>query len=200
MSLDTLLIRAKSLYRDRQRIALATLMIVFALTFYAFYVPGIYSISDTMPDWFSGGWALSYELVYSFNTVGFFLAFALMVFAYGFWSWAFLPSPATAYTLSVLKGVFGANVTIRQSIGKRFHLIMETGAEVNIKCRIKQQGTDDWFVYRLQSMEMSSPNLESIALRHGFSVNERKIVSWVSHDELHSRSLLLLKAIQLAAA
>lgn len=198
--MDTLLLRAKGLYRDRQRIALATLMIVFTITFYAFYVPGIYSLTDEIPSWISGGWAEGFELVYSFNTVGFFLAFALMVFAYGFWSWAFLPSPASVFTLGVIKGVFGPDVRIKQSIGKRFHLTTSEGVEIDLKCRIRQHGTDDWFVYRIQSMPLESPHLSSIALRHGFSVKEGKIASWVSHDELHSRSLLLLKAIHLASS
>ncbi|MBN2229015.1 MAG: hypothetical protein JW779_05430 [Candidatus Thorarchaeota archaeon] len=200
MSLDTLLVRAKGLYKDRQRIALATFMIVFALTFYAFYVPGIYSLTDEIPSWFSGGWAQGFELVYSFNTVGFFFAFALMAFAYAFWSWAFLPSPATIYTIGVLKGVFGSDIHMKQSIGKRFHLTTREGIEIDVKCRIKQHGTDDWFVYRIQSMPLSSPKLDSIALRHGFSNKAGRIASWVSYDELHSRSLLLLKAIQLASA
>ncbi len=196
--MDSLLVRAKGLYKDRQRIALATLMIVFTVTFYAFYIPGIYSLTDEIPSWFSGGWAQGFELVYSFNTIGFFLAFALMAFAYAFWSWAFLPSPASVFTMGVIKGVFGSDVRVKQTIGKRFHLTTSDGIEIDVKCRIKQHGTDDWFVYRLQSMPLSSPQLESIALRHGFSMVNGKIASWVSHDELHSRSVLLLKAIQLA--
>ncbi len=200
MSLDTLLNRALALYKDRQKIALATLMIVFTITFYIFYVPtGIIGISNEVPPWFSGGWAQGFQIVYSFNTLGFMIAFSIMVFAYLFWSWAFLPSPATAYTLSVLRGVFGRHANIRQSIGKRFSLTLEDGTAVNITCRIKQRGTDDWFIYRLVSSELASPELENIALRHGFSVSNHRISSWISNDELHSRGMLFLTAIMLAS-
>jgi hypothetical protein len=199
MSLDTLLDRALALYKDRQKIALATLLIVFTITFYIFYVPtGIIGISNEIPPWVSGGWAQGFQIVYSFNTVGFMVAFALMAFAYAFWSWAFLPSPATAYTVAVLRGVFGQHAEIRQSIGKRFSIVLDNGATVNITCRIKQQGTDDWFAYRLVSSELTSPDLENIALRHGFSVSGGKISSWISNDELHSRGMLFLTAIMLA--
>ena len=197
--MDSLLISAKGLYKDRQRIALATLMIVFSIALYAFYTPGIYSISSDFPDWISGGWAQGFEIVYSFNTVGFFLAFAIMAFAYAFWSWAFLPTPATAFTIGVLKGVFGSDTNIKQTIGKKFHITTSEGIEVDVKCRIKDHGTDDWFVYQLQSNEITSEDAHSIALRHGFSLIQNRISSWVSHDELHSRSLLLLKAIQMVS-
>ncbi len=196
-----MLLRAKALYKDRKRIALATLMIVFSITFYVFYVPtGIANISDVTPRWIPGGWAQGFDLVYSFNTVGFFLAFAMIAFAYAFWSWAYLPAPAITYTLGVINGIFGTHSKVKRSIGRAFHVVSHDGIEIDLKCSIKQYGTDDWFVYRLESMPIDSPELEQIALRHGFSTKDRKLVSWVSHNELHSRSLLLLKAIRIASS
>ena len=197
--MDSLLVRAKGLYVDRQRIALATVMIVFTVTFYVFYSPGIYTLVEGIPHQIQYGSVQGIEIVYSFNTIGFFLAFSIMVFAYAVWSWAFLPSPAVSYTLGVLKGIFGPSVKIKHGIGKRFSLTLDNGVDVNITCRIKGDGPEEWFMYRLESSKFESPNLEKIALRHGMSVSDGRLVTWVSNDELHSRTLLMGNAISMAS-
>ncbi len=197
--MDRLLVQAKGLYKDRQRIALATIMIIFTLTFYVFYSPGIYGLGTEAPSWFPSGWAQGLEVVYSFNTVGFFLAFALMVFAYAFWSWAFLPTPAVAYTMGVFKGIFGRSVKIKQAIGKRFKILLDDGNQIQITCRLRGNGTSDWFVYRLESSVIEGKNTESIALRHGMSTKKGRFVTWVGNDELHGRMLLLAKAISIGS-
>ncbi|MFW9953579.1 MAG: hypothetical protein ACFFD3_03420 [Candidatus Thorarchaeota archaeon] len=198
--MDSLLVHAKGLYRDRQRIALATVMIVFTVTFYIFYSPGIYTISEDVPSYFDSGWAQGIEIVYSFNTVGFFLAFAIMVFAYALWIWAFLPAPAVSYTLGVLRGVFGSKVKVRPIFGKRFRLLLENGVELSIICRIRSNDPQNWFIYRLESSPIDSPNIRNIALRHGMSVYHNRFVTWVDNEELHSRSILMAKAINMASS
>jgi hypothetical protein len=200
MNVDNLLVRAKGLYIDRQRIALATIMIVFTVTFYVFYSPGIYTLGEDSTGPITYGSVQGIEFVYSFNTIGFFLAFSVMVFAYALWSWAFLPTPALSYTLGVLKGIFGSKVKIHHKIGKRFTITLESGVELNIKCRIKGHGVEEWFIYRLESSIFRDSNLEDIALRHGMSVSEGRLVTWVTNDELHSRTMLMGSAISMLSS
>ena len=85
-------------------------------------------------------------VVVSLNTVAFFLAFSLMVFAYGLWSWSFFPSSAIFYTVAALRGFFGQNVRIKHSIGKRFRVFLESGRHIDIRCKIKEASSGDWFV------------------------------------------------------
>jgi hypothetical protein len=172
-------------------------MIVFTVTFYVFYSPGIYTLVEGTPTQPTYGSVQGIEIIYSFNTIGFFLAFSVMVFAYALWTWAFLPSPALSYTLGVLRGIFGSSVSIRQRIGKRFTILLHSGIELCIKCRIKGEGPEDWFVYRLESSRFDDSNLENIALRHGMSVSDGRLVTWVTNDELHSRTLLMGTAISM---
>jgi len=192
---DRLLIRAKGLYADRQRIALATLSIVFTVTFYVLYSPGIYIIAEGTLQAAPYGSVQGFEIVYSFNTVGFFLAFSIMVFAYAFWSWAFLPTPAVSYTLGVLRGIFGSKTKISHSFGKRFKIFIDPMRLVHVTCKIKGHGPDEWFLYRLESSRISDSNLENLALRHGMSVTDDRLVTWVSNEELHSRTMLMSQAI-----
>ena len=196
--MDRLLMQAKGLYADRQKIALAALLIVFSITLFLFYSPGIYGFGVEPPSWFPDGWSQGLEVVVSFNTVAFFLAFSLMVFAYGFWSWAFLPSPATNYTLGVLRGIFGSDVNIKQRIGKQFKVLLSDEKFIDITCRIRGSGNGDWFIYHLVSSPMGNGALKNVALRHGFSLKKGRISSWISNEELHSRTLLLVKAMTLA--
>lgn len=197
--MDRLLVLSKGLYKDRQRIALATMLIIFTFAFYVFYSPGIYGIASELPTWFPYGWTQGFEVVYSFNTVGFFLAFALMVFSYAFWSWAFLPTPAVTYTMGILRGIFGRSVKIKQSIGKRFKILLDGGDQINLTCRLKDHSSGDWFIYRLESSVIQGKDTEEIALRHGMSVKNGRFVTWVGNDELHGRMLLLAKAISIGA-
>ncbi|MHA2140037.1 MAG: hypothetical protein ACXADC_18325 [Candidatus Thorarchaeota archaeon] len=194
--MDQLLMKARALYKDREKIAFSALLIAGTVAFYLFYSSGI--IGLTPPDWFPRGWTQGFEVVASLNTMGFFLAFALMVFAYSFWSWAFLPSPAAIYTRGVLRGILGSNVIIKQSIGKRFKVIFEDGRYINVSCRIKEPG-GGWFLYRLASSKMSGNRLDSIALRHGMSLQDGHFTSSVTSDELHHRTLLLAKAMNLVS-
>jgi len=198
--MDRLLEHAKSLYADRQRVALAAMMIAFSVTLYLFYSPGIYAIPAEPPIQLPPGWVQGFEIVYSFNTVGFFLAFAVMVFMYAFWSWAFLPTPAVNYTSAVLRGIFGPRSPIAQSIGKRFRVVLNEKTWIDLTCHIKEQGSGAWFVYKLTSSPLRTSHLEEIALRHGFGTKDGRLTTWVSSDELHSRSILLAKAMALAAS
>ncbi len=197
--MDNLLLHAKGLFKERQRIALATLLIIFTFTFYIFYSQNIYGIVTVPPDWVPPGWAQGFEVMYSFNTIGFILALAIMVFMYAFWSWAFLPAPAVYYTLGVIRGIFGSDVEIKQTIGKRFRILLENGKEVYIKCRIKEYGSGEWFVYRLISSRIDAANIEEIALRHGMSVDKGRFISWVGNEELYGRMLLMARAMKIAS-
>lgn len=197
--MDRLLERARGLYKDRQRIALSAFIVVFAFTFYMFYSPGIIGLGAEPPQWFPPGWSQGLEVVVSFNTLGFFLAFALMVFAYSFWQWAFLPTPAVNYTLGVLRGILGPKVQIKHRIGKRFRVFLEDGKFVDILCRIREHESGEWFVYRLTSSPLFSTKLSSLALRHGMSVSKDRLTTCISNDELHSRIVLMLRAISLVS-
>jgi hypothetical protein len=198
---DTLLKQARALYKDRIRIALAALIIVFSFAFYLFYSPGIISLGATPPDGvIPSGWTQGFEVVASVNTLGFFLAVMLMTFIFRFWSWAFLPGPASTYTLSILKGILSSNSTIKHTFGKRFRVTLENGLQFDVKCRIKEKGTDEWFVYRLVSAQLHNEQLNNIALRHGFGVKKDRLVANISNDELHHRTFLLTKAMMMASS
>lgn len=198
---DSLLKQARALYRDRIRIVLSVLLIAFTATFYFFYSGQIDSLlpRDPIqpPD---GGWTAGFSVIASFNTFGFLIALALMAAGYKFWTWAFLPSPATTYTLAVLQGIFGSKVNVKQILGKRFRVTLNDGSGFDLRCKIHDRGADEWFLYRLTSIQFEAANLHSIALRHGFGVKNGRFVATVSNDELHHRTMLLAKAISLATA
>ncbi|MFX0045137.1 MAG: hypothetical protein ACFE8Z_04765 [Candidatus Hermodarchaeota archaeon] len=199
--MDYHLKKARALYRDRERIALSALLAVAAIAFFIFYSSGIHVIPP-LPDWIRAlpeGWASSFAVVASFNTLGFLLSVALMLLAYGIWSWAFLPSPAVIYTMGVLRGVFGSKVQIKQSIGKRFRVFLNGGLYIDIACKIKEPDTGEWFLYRLVSSPMEGHDLINIALRNGMSFSEGHFSSWVSNDEFHHRIMLMAKAMSMAA-
>jgi hypothetical protein len=198
--MDALLRHAQALYKDRQRIALAAVIICFSAAFYVFYGPPIQYALGEDPVWtiISSGWSQGTVVVFGYSTVGFLLALSVVVFIYAFWSWAFLPSPATLYTMAVLRGIYGSKTQITQRIGKRFRVHLERDAYVDFECRIRGRGSEDWFIYRVTTSAITAPNLEAIALRHGFSVSDGRLITWMSNDELHSRTLLLAKALILA--
>ncbi len=188
---------AKALYKDRIRIVLSALIIVFSITFFLYYTSGIAGLGPiTIPD---EGWTRGFQVVASFNNVGLLFAIGLLALVFRFWSWAFLPGPASFYTLSVLRGILGSKASVKQTIGKRFKITLENGMTFGVKCQIKEKGTDDWFSYRLVSSVLQHSNLKDIALRHGFVEIDNKFVASVSHDELHHRTLLLAKAMMIAA-
>jgi hypothetical protein len=194
---DELLLEAKALYKDRIRIALSAFIIVFSITFFVYYTSGIAGLGTIPP---SNGWTQGLQVVAAFNNVGLVLAVALMVVAFRFWSWAFLPGPASLFTTSILRGILGPQVTIKQIIGKRFKVSLENGLSFSINCYVQEKGTDDWFSYRLVSSELENENLRNIALRHGFSLKGSRFVANVSNDELHHRTILLAKAMIMATA
>ena len=197
--MNQLLNKARGLYIDRQRIALAGFLIMFTTIFYLFYSNGIDSIVEPPSDWFSGGWVQGgFEVVVSFNTVGFFLTFSVMVFFYAFWNWAFMPGPAATFTRSVLQGVFGFNTKITQLLGKHFRVYLTDEEYVDVKCRIKEPGSGEWFVYQLTSPVIHSEKGNEIALRHGMAFKKNRLTTWVTHDELHLRTILLAKALRIA--
>ncbi|MFW9816762.1 MAG: hypothetical protein ACFFEW_12600, partial [Candidatus Thorarchaeota archaeon] len=200
--MDKLLQEAKALYKDRIRIVLSALIIVFSITFFLYYTSGLARLgigegperTEPLAPSTSG-----LMLMTSFNNVGLIVAVGLLVVVYKFWSWAFLPGPATLYTLSVLKGILGPKAVVKQTIGKRFKITLENGMTFGINCQIQIEGTDEWFSYRLVSAEIENADLRNIALRHGFSTSKKRIVGNVSNDELHHRTLLLAKAMMMAA-
>jgi hypothetical protein len=201
-----LLKQARALYKDRLRIALAAFIVVLSITFYLFYSPEIISLGLTPPTNPTGpvgsdnGWTQGFAVVASVNTVGFLIAVALMAIIFRFWSWAFLPGPASTFTLAVLRGILGPKTTIRHSLGKRFRVTLENGLQFDVKCRIKEKDSGEWFAYRLVSTQIKCPQLRNIALRHGFGVDNNRIVASISNDELHHRTLLLTEAIMKASA
>ena len=192
------LLEAKALYKDRIRIALSAFIIVFSITFSVYYTSGIAGLGPLPPP--AEGVSRGLQVVAAFNTLGLLVAVALMVAAFRFWSWAFLPGPATLFTLSVLRGILGPGAIIKQTIGKRFRVTLDNGLTFNINCHIQEKGTDDWFSYRLVSSELQTGNLRNIALRHGFSLKGNRLVANVSNDELHHRTFLLAKAMMIATA
>jgi len=194
---NNLLREAKALYKDRIRIILSTLIIVFAITIFLYNTSGLAGLGPNGPS--EPGWLLGLEIVATFNNVGLVIAIGLLAVTFRFWSWAFLPGPASTFTLAVLRGILGSKAVVKQTIGKRFKIILENGMTFRVSCQIKEKGTDEWFSYRLVSSEIQNSNLKDIGLRHGFSVVDNKFVASVSHDELHHRTFLLTKAIMIAA-
>jgi hypothetical protein len=195
---NDLLLEAKALYKDRIRIVLSALIIVFTITFYLYYTSGIAGLGTvTLPD---NGISRGILVVASFNNVGLFIAIALMIVVFRFWNWAFLPGPASLFTKSVLRGILGSKAIITQTIGKQFNVILDNGLTFDISCSIHKKGSDDWFSYRLVSSELQNGDLRNVALRHGFSFKENRFVANVSNDELHHRVLLLTKAMMVANA
>jgi hypothetical protein len=192
---NELLLEAKALYKDRIRIALSAFIIIFSISFFVYYTSGITGLGETQP---STGWTQSLQVVAAFNNVGLIIAVALMILAFRFWSWAFLPGPASLFTMSILRGILGPNAIIRQTIGKRFRVTLENGLSFNVNCYVQEKGTDEWFTYRLISSELHNDDLRNIALRHGFSLKESRFVASVSNDELHHRTILLTKAMMIA--
>ena len=195
--MDQLLTKAIALYKEREKIAFSTLLIAGTVAFYLFYSPGIFDLAP--PEWFDNGWIQGFEVVASFNTIGFLLALGLMILVLSFWTRAFLPSPASIYTKGVLEGILGPNVIIRQSIGKKFRVMLESGGYIDVSCSIKGPG-GDWFHYQLTSSKLKGENLNHVALRHGMSLQNGHFTSHISSEELHSRTLLLAKAMLCAVA
>ncbi|MFX1606514.1 MAG: hypothetical protein ACFFDD_11485 [Promethearchaeota archaeon] len=193
---NNLLLEAKALYKDRTRIVLSALIILFSLTFYLYYTSGLAGLETIS----NNGIIQGIQVVAAFNNVGLLLAIALMVIVYQFWLWAFLPGPASLFTKSILRGILGSKVDITQTIGKKFYVTLEGGLSFCVSCSIHDKNADDWFSYRLISDEMKKGNLRNIALRHGFSLKDNRFVANVSNDELHHRTFLLAKAMMVATA
>ncbi|MFW9982800.1 MAG: hypothetical protein ACFFE3_12910 [Candidatus Thorarchaeota archaeon] len=193
---NKLLLEAKALYKDRIRIVLSALIIVFSITFFLYYTSGIAGLGPfESPE---PGITAGLQVIASFNNVGLIIAVGLLVVVFKFWSWAFLPGPASLYTLSILRGILGSKAVVKQTIGKRFKVTLENGTSFNVSCQIKEKGTDEWFSYRLVSSEIENIGLREIALRHGFAAKDNRFVASVSFDELHHRIFLLTKALMIA--
>jgi hypothetical protein len=197
---DTLLKQARALYRDRLRIALSAMLIVFTITFYLFIDYAMSGYGLTPPSEYPPGLTQGLEVVATFNTVGFIISIVLMVLVFRFWSWAFLPGPASTYTLAVLSGILGPKASVRQTIGKRFKVTLEDGLQFEVICKTKDRAADEWFSYRLLSCPLEGKNLREIALRHGFALRDNRFVATISSEELHQRTFLLTKAMKLASS
>jgi len=206
---DMLLKQARALYKDRLRIALAAFIVIFAISAYLFYSPEIISLgigpgTSTNPGVTGApaavGLPQGFAVIASVNTVGFLISIGVLVLIMRFWQWAFLPGPATSYTLGILRGILGPKTTIKHSFGRRFKVSMSNGLQFDVKCQIKEKDSDEWFVYRLISSPMQNTQLKSIALRHGFTVKNNRLVASVSNDELHHRTFLLTKAMLMATS
>lgn len=193
---NALLKQAKALYKDRLRIVISAMMIGFASIFYIFY--NLAASSVTPPNGTPGGSTQALQSVASFNTLGFSVSILLLALLFRFWSWAFLPGPASTFTLAVLKGILGSRISVKQSIGKRFKVTLENGMQFEVSCRTRNRSTDEWFSYRLASGPLRGTSLKEIALRHGFALKDGKFVATVSSDELHQRTFLLTKAMIIA--
>ncbi len=197
--MDILLKQARALYQDRQRIAIAAILVIFFVTFYVFYNAPILAIGDTPIPQLPDGWVAGFEVVYSFNTLGLLIAMSLMLFFYAFWTWAYLPRPATLYTLAVLRGIFGSKAEIKQTIGRKFSIKLDNGAVIYVRCKMRA-GSGEWFNYQIESQPFYNPRISTVALRHGMHVRSNRFSTWVSHDELHSRLVLLTRAIRLISS
>ena len=196
---DMLLKQARALYKDRLHIALAAFIVIFSISAYLFYSPEIISLG-IQPGTSLGGVTQGFAVIASVNTVGFLVAVGLMVLIFRFWQWAFLPGPAVSYTLAILRGILGSKTSIKPSFGKRFKVTLSNGLQFDVKCQIKEKNSNEWFVYRLVSSPIESNQLRDIALRHGFTVKNQRLVASVSNDELHHRTFLLTKAMMIAAS
>ena len=194
--MDILLKQARALYKDRQKIAAASLLIALTATMYILWNAPIIWIVPPPNQPIPTGWVLGFETVASFNTVGLFLAVSIMIFFYGFWSWAYLPNPASIYTQTVIKGLLGEDTRIKQRIGRKFKVELSNGMSIDILCRT-QDASGEWFVYRLESSPIDDKRMEEIALRHGMHAKDGRYSTWVSNEELHSRLLLMTKAMLL---
>jgi len=194
---NELLLEAKALYKDRIKIALSAFIILFSVSFFIYYVTGIAGLGEIKP---GPGITQGLQVVAAFNNVGLLIAVALMVIAFRLWSWAFLPGPASLFTTSVLRGILGPNAVIKQSIGKRFEVVLDNGLTFSIICYIQEKETNDWFSYRLASSKLQNGNLKNIALRHGFALKDGRFTANISNDELHHRTLLMAKAMIIASA
>jgi len=195
---DDLLKQARALYKDRLRIALSAMLIVFTTTCYVFY--NLALRGTDVPDGSVGGSTQGFQAAVSFNTIGFTISILLMALVFRFWSWAFLPGPAAIFTLGVLEGILGPKVTIEQVIGKRFNVTLENGMQFEVSCRTRNRGTDEWFSYRLVTSPLEGNGLREVALRHGFALKNDRFVATVSSDELHQRTFLLTKAMMVASS
>ena len=195
--MDHLLKRAKGLYIDRQRIAFAAMMIAFSTSLFLFYGLDMLSIFSQPPTGFPIGDVSGYEAVLALNAFGLAITCLLMVLAFLFWSWAFLPSPALIYTMGILQGIFGPKTKIQRRIGKRFRILLDEKTFIDIQCKIKERQSNEWFIYRLSTSSLEGKNLRDIALRHGMSVRKSRFTTWVSSNELHHRLILLVKAVSL---
>jgi len=193
---DDLLKQARALYKDRLRIALSAMLIVFTITCYAFYNLALYG--TYVPSGSPSGSTQGFAAAVSFNAVGFIVSIFLMALVFRFWSWAFLPGPAAIFTLGVLEGILGPKAAIEQVVGKRFKVMLENGMQFEVSCRTRNRGTDEWFSYRLVTSPVQGRGLKEIALRHGFALKDDRFVATVSSDELHQRTLLLTKAMMIA--
>jgi hypothetical protein len=195
---NDLLLEAKALYKDRTRIILSALIIVFSITFYLYYTSGIAGLGEIpLPE---NGISRGILVVASFNNVGLVIAIALMIMAFRFWSWAFLPGPASLFTITVLKGILGPRAVIKKSIGKRFNVILDNGLSFSINCHVQEKDSEEWFSYQLISSELHNGDLRNIALRHGFAFKNDRFVANIGNDELHHRTLLLAKAMMIASS
>jgi hypothetical protein len=195
--MNQLLHRAKGLYIDRQRIALASMLIVFSFSLYLFYSLEIFSPFAQPPEEFPIGSVSGVQTVFALNTIGLAIVCILMAIGYYLWSWAFLPSPASIYTMSVLQGIFGTKSKIKRRIGKRFRITIDENKFIDVLCKIKDRNSNEWFTYRLLSSSTENKESKNIALRHGMTIHNNKFATWVSSNELHHRLILLAKALSL---
>ena len=195
---DTLLKQARALYKDRIRIAISAMLIVFTATFYLFFNHAISGYGAIPPSDYPRGFTQGLEVVTSFNTIGFLISVLLMALVFRFWSWAFLPGPASTFTLAVLEGILGPKASIKQTIGKRFTVTLENGMHFDVICKTKDRAADEWFSYRLITSPLEGKSLREIALRHGFAFKDNRFVATVSSEELHQRTFLLAKAMMIA--
>ena len=80
--MNQMLNRAKGLYIDRQRIALASMIIIFSISLYLFYGLEILCSIILPPERFPNGIVLGVEVVFALNTIALAIVCCLLVIGY----------------------------------------------------------------------------------------------------------------------
>ncbi len=189
------MIQAQALYRDRMRLANAALLFVIGGMFYMAYGSTVQPLI-TVPSFVSSdGWVQSIQYIYSYNTLAFVFVVLVMVLLHTYWTWAFLPSPATLFILNVLRGIFGGSINIARHIGGRFRVWFTRDAYLDIFCHVHDHRSDGWFTFLLRSSPVTGKDVEEVALRHGLSYSHKRLTTHATNEELYGRTLLLARAM-----
>ncbi len=193
--MDRLLRYAQALYRDRSRLANATVLIVIGGAFYMAYGSVVLPLFFMPIEIEHDGWVQGIQFIYSYNTLAFIIAVLAILVIHALWTWAFLPSPAVIFVQGILRGVFGQSIPIARHIGGRFRVQFVRDTYVDVACRIHDYGSDEWFTFRLRSSPFVGMGVEEVALRHGLSYSHHRLMTRATSDELYGRTLIFARAM-----